>query len=78
MPEATFAAHQVRARRTRLGINISQLARDSGVSKGYISELEAGKSGSRLSAITLYRIADALGCRMEDILGEPHLEHREP
>jgi transcriptional regulator with XRE-family HTH domain len=48
----------VRARRTEVGLSVAELARRTGVSGPFISQLEAGRSS--LSIPTLYRIAEAL------------------
>ncbi|MFI7588691.1 helix-turn-helix domain-containing protein [Spongisporangium articulatum] len=48
----------VRARRLEAGLSVAELARRTGVSGPFISQLEAGRSS--LSIPTLYRIADAL------------------
>lgn len=49
----------VRARRTEAGLSVAELARRTGVSGPFISQLETGRSS--LSIPTLYRIAEALG-----------------
>lgn len=49
----------VRARRLEVGLSVAELARRTGVSGPFISQLEAGRSS--LSIPTLYRIAEALG-----------------
>jgi transcriptional regulator with XRE-family HTH domain len=49
----------VRTRRLEVGLSIAELARRTGVSGPFISQLEAGRSS--LSIPTLYRIAEALG-----------------
>jgi transcriptional regulator with XRE-family HTH domain len=54
-------ADQIRNRRTEQGLSLSELARRSKISKGYLSQLENSTLGPRPSADILYRIAFALG-----------------
>lgn len=77
MPEDGPAAVGVGARikryRQEKQISISRLARESGISKGYIWSLENPPEpgqGQRPSGQTLYAIAKALGVAMADLLGE--------
>lgn len=66
---------EVRARRTALGLSIAELARRADVSAPFISQLEAGRSS--MSIPTLYRVATALGCTANALLGSsdprPHV-----
>jgi transcriptional regulator with XRE-family HTH domain len=60
--------------REERGLSASELAERAGVAKSYLSTLEHeenGKSARRPSADTLYRIAEALGVAMSDLLGKP-------
>lgn len=67
----TVGQRIVRFRKER-GLNATELAARAGVSKSYISELEAAPADARgPSADVLYRIADALGVAMSDLLGRP-------
>ncbi len=50
-------------------MSLSQLANKSGVSKGYLWNLESRSDGKRPSAETLYAIAKALGVTISDLLG---------
>lgn len=50
-------------------LSLSQLAKDAGISKGYLWSLENENTSSRPSADTLYVIAKALGVLMSDLLG---------
>jgi len=59
---------RVRAFRLERGLNLSQLAVEAGLSKSYISSIEAGDT-PRPSGETLYAIAEALGVTMSDLLG---------
>jgi transcriptional regulator with XRE-family HTH domain len=55
----------------------TQLAEKAKLSKSYISELEAASDDARgPSANVLYRIADALGVAMSDLLGRPIIVDR--
>jgi transcriptional regulator with XRE-family HTH domain len=58
---------RVRQRREERGISAAELARRANVSKGYLSEIEAGKT-PRPSADVLYRLATALGTSIGDLL----------
>lgn len=49
--------------------SINQLAEDTSISKGYLWSLENDESASRPSGATLYKIAEALGVTMSDLLG---------
>lgn len=55
--------------RTDAGLSLGQLAVRAGVSKGYLSTLESGERGARVSGETLYALAEALGVYMSDLLG---------
>lgn len=59
---------RVRQRREEKGMSLSALARASGVSKGYLSQIE-NDSAPRPSAETLYRMASTLGTTVADLLG---------
>lgn len=59
---------RMRRYRDELGWSLSKLAEESGVSKGYLSEIENGEA-ARLSGDKLYAIANALGVNMSDLLG---------
>ncbi len=59
---------QIRKRRLEQNITLTELARRSQVSKGYLSQLENNPSGPRPSADVLYRIAFALGASVGALL----------
>ncbi len=59
----------IKASRDELGLSLNQLADGSGVSKGYLSQLENGNV-ARPSADALARIAEALGKPLHELLGE--------
>ena len=58
---------RLRRRRSEQGWTAAELARRSGLSKGYLSRLEAGKT-VRPSSATLQRLAEALGTTVADLL----------
>ncbi len=60
---------QVRRRREEQGLSLTDLARLSGVSKGYLSQIE-NNSSARPSAATLFKIASALGAPVGELLGK--------
>ena len=55
--------------REEQGLSLSELARLSSVSKGYLSQVER-RSGTRPSASTLFALARALGTSVAALLGE--------
>jgi len=57
---------RLKEHRERVGISQRELARLSGVSQGYISDLEAGKKDPRLSQAA--KLARALGVLVDDLL----------
>jgi transcriptional regulator with XRE-family HTH domain len=59
---------RVATHRQERGLNLSQLAAAAGLSKSYVSSIEAGDT-PRPSGETLYAIAKALGVTMSDLLG---------
>jgi transcriptional regulator with XRE-family HTH domain len=59
---------QIRLRRLEQNITLTELARRSQVSKGYLSQLENNPQGPRPSADVLYRIAFALGTSIGALL----------
>jgi transcriptional regulator with XRE-family HTH domain len=62
-------AGNIRALREEKGLTLGELERLSGVSKGYLSQLEGGKA-SNPSLDSLRKIAAALGVQISDLLGE--------
>ena len=70
--DATAIGRRIRKFREEKGINAAQLARDAGISRSYLSELENGTGNHRRpSATVLYTIGKALGVSMSDLLGRP-------
>ncbi len=60
---------RIRERREQARLSLSGLAEKASVSKGYLWSLEKGEAKSRPSGQTLYRIAEALGTTMSDLMG---------
>jgi transcriptional regulator with XRE-family HTH domain len=70
---ATRSRHigrRIRQRREEAGLSLNALALKAKVSKGYLWSLENGRTQGRPSGRTLYRLAEALGTTMSDLLGE--------
>ena len=61
--EALGAA--IRERRKSLGLTLAQMAQRTGVSLGYLSQIELGKNSASIE--TLYRIALGLRVRVADL-----------
>jgi HTH-type transcriptional regulator/antitoxin HipB len=61
-------AAAVRGRRLDLGLTQSELANDSGISRKWISEFEAGKARAEFGLVM--RVIEALGLSLD--LGEGH------
>jgi transcriptional regulator with XRE-family HTH domain len=57
---------RIKERRAQLGWTQEQLAKESGLSKGFISDLEAGKRS--VGADSLLAIATALGVSMDHLM----------
>ena len=66
---------RIRARRTELDWTQEQLARAAGLSKGFISDLEAGKRS--VGAESLLALASALGVSMDHLMRSGLAEPRE-
>ncbi len=69
MEQLSPVGQRIRQRRDELGLTLTALAERSGVAKSYLSSLENGSGNARPSGKTLYRIAEALGTTMSDLLG---------
>ena len=68
---------RIKKYREERGMTATQLADKADISKSYLSELEAAPDDARgPSANVLYRIADALGVAMSDLLGRPIIPDR--
>ena len=59
---------RVQARMDEKAWKLADLARESAVAKGYLSEILSGKA-KRPSAETLYAVAQSLGTSVADLLG---------
>lgn len=68
-PGANDVGARIREFRQDRHLTLSQLAKDSGISKGYLWNLENAETSTRPSAETLYAIAEALGVTMADLFG---------
>jgi CheY-like chemotaxis protein len=55
----------IRERRKGLGLTLAQMAQRTGVSLGYLSQIELGKNSASIE--TLYRICLGLGIRMSEL-----------
>jgi DNA-binding response OmpR family regulator len=55
----------IRERRKGLGLTLAQMAQRTGVSLGYLSQIELGKNSASIE--TLYRISLGLGVRMYEL-----------
>jgi transcriptional regulator with XRE-family HTH domain len=55
----------IRDRRKSLGFTLSTMSEKTGVSLGYLSQIELGKNSASIE--TLYRICLALGIKMSDL-----------
>lgn len=55
----------IRERRKQLGLTLAQMAQRTGVSLGYLSQIELGKNSASIE--TLYRISLGLGVKMADL-----------
>lgn len=55
----------IRERRKGLGLTLAQMARRTGISLGYLSQIELGKNSASIE--TLYRISLGLGMRMSEL-----------
>jgi transcriptional regulator with XRE-family HTH domain len=72
-PEETVGARIKRFREEK-GLTASELAAKAKIAKSYLSTLENGDAHSRRpSGETMYRLAEALGVAMSDLLGRPIL-----
>lgn len=77
-PPGSGIGDHIRRFREERGLNLSQLAAEAGVSKGYLWTLENDQDARRPSADTLYTIAKALGVTMSDLMGRKLLPAAAP
>lgn len=73
-----IVGERIKLRREEAGLSLNALAHQAGVSKGYLWSLEKGEPSARPSGDTLYRIAEALGTTMSDLLGRRLLSQAQP
>jgi transcriptional regulator with XRE-family HTH domain len=70
--DARAIGKRIRKFREDKDITAAQLAKDAGISRSYLSELENGTGNHRRpSANVLYALGKALGVSMSDLLGRP-------
>jgi transcriptional regulator with XRE-family HTH domain len=55
----------IRERRKGLSLTLAQMAQRTGVSLGYLSQIELGKNSASIE--TLYRISLGLGIKMSEL-----------
>jgi len=55
----------IRERRKSMGLTLAQMAQRTGVSLGYLSQIELGKNSASIE--TLYRITLGLGMKMSEL-----------
>jgi predicted transcriptional regulator len=65
--------------RTQAGLSQRELGKVIGRPQTFISRIEVGDIlPANMSVRNVYKLAEALGCRMEDIIGAPYLEALPP
>ncbi len=70
--DARAIGKRIRKFREDKDTTAAQLAKDAGISRSYLSELENGTGNHRRpSANVLYALGKALGVSMSDLLGQP-------
>ncbi|WP_082557453.1 helix-turn-helix transcriptional regulator [Ensifer sp. Root127] len=69
MPVAATIGQMLRARRKEIGKTMKQVAREAGLTEGFISQIERGISTPSL--ISLYNVANALGTSVDTFLSQP-------
>lgn len=65
MPTQPTIGTRVRERRQKLGLDQSELARRSGLSRPFLTQIETGRRSPSLSAFR--RLAEALQCSLDDL-----------
>jgi len=65
----------IRKLREEKDLSLSELARQAGISKAYLSQIEAGKT-TRPSGEALLRIASVLGTSVASLLGAQTVDYR--
>jgi transcriptional regulator with XRE-family HTH domain len=70
--DANAIGQRLKAFRHEKGLTATQLAKEAGISRSYLSELESGAGNhQRPSGRVLYALGQALGVAMSDLLGRP-------
>jgi transcriptional regulator with XRE-family HTH domain len=64
---------RIRRLREERGLSLGELEAASGVTKGYLSQLESGKAMNP-SVLSANKIAQGLGVRLTDLLGEVEMD----
>jgi transcriptional regulator with XRE-family HTH domain len=73
-PSGDTVGSRVKRFREEKGLTASELAAKAKIAKSYLSALENGDTHPRRpSGETMYRLAEALGVAMSDLLGRPIL-----
>lgn len=67
--DAAALGERLRSLRHQRGLTLAQVAAESGLTKGFISQLERGLTSISLSSLA--RVCAALGVRFGDVLDEP-------
>ncbi|HEY6423230.1 MAG TPA: helix-turn-helix transcriptional regulator [Pseudonocardiaceae bacterium] len=70
--DASVIGARAKMIRRRRGMSLDVVAGLAGITKGYLSMLEAGKRGFNRQGL-LEDLADALGCSVVDLTGQPYL-----
>lgn len=70
-------AERIKKRMEEKGLTLADLAKGTGVAKGYLWEILSGKA-KKPSANTLYEVARVLGTSVADLLGREPSEQNPP
>lgn len=62
-------------RRRRLGLSQAELAKEAGINRTYVSDVENGKRN--FSVATLYALASSLGVTMAELVGHAEQQEKE-
>lgn len=74
----TSVGRRISRFRKQKGFSLTRLATDSGISKSYLWRLEDDEGENRPSADTLYKVAQALGVTLADLMGRRMDEDKHP
>lgn len=67
-PAVSRIGREIQRRMQEAGLSYQELTRAAGLSRTYVFDLISGRSGRSPRSDHLYRIAQVLGCQMEDLL----------